>query len=157
MLVRQVLEQNLRNPMSPTQANNRPSQGQVLQFPSNATYLRDRHVAGGPPSGGGSLPPADGGGVEPPSGTNPVNDVTGLKINVRILNGAATLAASAIIGLYFLLSSQIDNRFDKAEDKIGRVSEQVTEIRVIIEGQGRDVKAALDKVDNENKSRKTDQ
>ena len=70
-----------------------------------------------------------------------MEDIAGLKKNVGFLNWIAAAGVGAIVALYFVLSGQIDSRFNKADEKI-------SDLRVAIASQAGDVKLILDKVDD---------
>lgn len=72
-------------------------------------------------------------------------EIAGLKKNVGFLNWVAGLAALAMVALYFILTAQIDSRFDKVDTKVGEVSRSVSDLRVEIATQSADIKAALEK------------
>jgi len=61
--------------------------------------------------------------------------------------GLAGLTAVFGLAFWFLLG-QIDNRFDRADEKIGQLSQQVSDVRVGIAQQSGDVKAILEKLDD---------
>jgi len=74
-------------------------------------------------------------------------EIAGIKKNLGFLNWIAAAGVAALIGLYFILSGQIDSRFDKAGSKIEHVSDQVSDLRVSGTQQASDVKAILEKVE----------
>ena len=59
-------------------------------------------------------------------------------------------ALTTVFGLAFWFTlGQIDSRFDRADEKIGEISQQVADVRVGIAQQSGDVKAILEKLDDQ--------
>lgn len=70
-------------------------------------------------------PPSNTGGGGGASGGDPMIDIAGLKKNVGFLNWVAGIATVAIVALYFILTAQIDNRFDKVDDPLDQIGRDV--------------------------------
>lgn len=128
---------------------------------TNPSYPRGAVKAGNTVSGflgpdGRPMSRAAQGAVNDNSGGNGggdvVIDVAGLKKNVSFLNWVAAAGVVALISLYFILSGQVDARFDKADERVQKLSEQVSDVRVLIAGQSADTKAILEKLDAKSQS-----
>jgi hypothetical protein len=87
------------------------------------------------------------GGEPPNTGGKPPIDLREINIKVNILTWFAGGAAGALVGLYFILSGQIEDRSKSADVKISGISEQVTELRIALVGQAADIKAILERLD----------
>lgn len=53
-------------------------------------------------------------------------DIAGLKKNVGFLNWVASIAPVAIVALYFILTTQIDSRFDKVDIPLNQIGREVS-------------------------------
>ena len=96
---------------------------------------------------GGSGDPPGGG----ENGGEPVTSLLKLDIprDVQIAKwGLAGLAGVFLAAFWFILS-QIDSRFDRADEKVTRVAEQVADVRVEIAGQRGDIKAVLERLNDD--------
>ena len=84
------------------------------------------------------------------SGSSLVEDMAGLKKNVGFLNWALGImyvaGLSAIISSYFLLDGRIDTRFDKADAKIERLSDQASDLKFLMITEAADTRRLLEKL-----------
>lgn len=60
------------------------------------------------------------------------------------------IAAISVFALYFILIDKIDKRFDKVDEKVGAVSQQLEDLRVELAAQGNALKSIRKKVDQQN-------
>lgn len=54
-----------------------------------------------------------------------MSEIAGLKKNVGFLNWVAAIATVAFVTLYFILTAQIDTRFDKVDEPLDEIRSAV--------------------------------
>lgn len=63
-------------------------------------------------------------------------DIAGLKKNVGFLNWAVGIiflsGLSALVALYFLLASRIDDRYEKTGDKLDQIVDRISDLRIAV-------------------------
>lgn len=64
-------------------------------------------------------------------------DIAGLKKNVALLNWAAAAVVSALVGLFFITTNQIDARFDKVDEPLDEISAGVAAQTATLNGMDR--------------------
>lgn len=106
-------------------------------------YYRSESTAGGGSSGGQTPPPVGG-------GDEMKTPFEKLKQNVKWLNailGAAVVTSlGGFAGLFFALDDRINDRFDRADEKIVVMVEKVSDIRVNTAKQDAKLDRILEKV-----------
>jgi hypothetical protein len=127
--------------MANEQAINPQRQAEVIQFPRNDAYLKDRQVEAGPSHGGGGgpiAPPPSGGGSSPHSGGQ---EVTVAKLQEHIRGAFVWLGMLTVaFGIAFLYTiGKVDDRFDKLD-------QPVREIQSVLAGQTATLKAIDDRL-----------
>lgn len=84
-------------------------------------------------------------------GSSTVSDIAGLKKNVGFLNWAVGLmflaGLGSILASFLVLDDRINDRFERADDRAGRIEGQIGDLRVTAAQQSSDIKAILEKVD----------
>ena len=117
--------------MAPTQSTNPQPHGQVVQFPSNDSYLKNRRIEGSPPGGGGGeVPPtsggSDGGGVIMTDWQTTVDDRLGeLRTDYRNLLIGGLLGIAALAGSMFYTYKDISNDLTALSVKVEAVGGNV--------------------------------
>ncbi len=80
-----------------------------------------------------------------------MSDIAGLKKNVGFLNWAVGLmflaGLGSILASFLVLDDRINDRFERADDRAGRIEGQIGDLRVTAAQQSSDIKAILEKVD----------
>ena len=72
-----------------------------------------------------------------------------LRWNVALLNACAVLYLGALVGMFLWMLDRIDNRFEKASEKVEQVSDQVGDLRVLIAQQGADLRTLLERTNRQ--------
>ena len=123
--------------MPHTQATNPQRHGEVVQFRSNDSYLRNRRIEGGPPSGGGGeLPPTSGGAANPPPPGGHEATIATLQTKV---NGAFLwlgLLSFGFAGAFLFLINQTNS-----------VSRDVTDVKMSVAAQSSTLQGVKESVD----------
>ncbi|MGF7169316.1 hypothetical protein FHS91_000975 [Sphingobium xanthum] len=72
-----------------------------------------------------------------------------LRWNVALLNGLAALFTAALAGMFIFMLNRIDDRFDKSNERVERISDQVSDLRAAVAGQTADIRSILEKLDDQ--------
>ena len=72
--------------------------------------------------------------------------------DVQIAKWGVLALATVFLGALWFLLAQIDNRFDRADEKVSVASDKVADLRVEIAGQRGDIKAILGKLDDQSQT-----
>ena len=114
-----------------------PQTAQIVAMSGNPLSSRSREINSPPPnfnySGGG--------------GDEPMTPIWKLDIrrDVQLAKWGVAALGTIFFAAFIFILTLIDSRFDKADGKIGAVSEQVSDLRVEIVTQTTDIKLLLEK------------
>jgi len=119
--------------------------GQAAILDENGNPIRSQSMEpnSNPYGNGGGVPPSD----------NPMIAIAGLKKNVGFLNWAAGLLLVAGGTGFLILQDKIQDRFDKSDERITAVSEQVTELRINATKQDAKLDRILEKLADDESQR----